>query len=273
MKYLIPTLIIFLASCSNDPLVSEETKVEAELIKKTETKIVGYLNAQYPFEKYPSIKYLKKGTWIVQESKTTKTQWTSTASDFFNPLDSLTVQLSAFEDKDSSLITIFKNQKQIQLLMEPYSIGGGFGSLYDTLLFADFNADSLLDVKILWSDGGCGIAGLNERVIYLIQQPENKFTKFSFLDMASSMRLERDLNGDGNFEIITMTLNGYESHNYWTFNLYNFTNDDLICVNDKFDYPIMIQFLFKKNYKVTDKITKKKMKTFSMEKPEFYDKK
>jgi len=97
--------------------------------------------------------------------------------------------------------------------MEPYSIGGGFGSLYDTLLFADFNADSLLDVKILWSDGGCGITGLNERVIYLIQQPENKFTKFSFLDMASSMRLERDLNGEGNFEIITMTLNGYESHN------------------------------------------------------------
>ena len=35
--------------------MSEETKVEAEPIKKTETKIVGYLNAQYPFEKYPSI--------------------------------------------------------------------------------------------------------------------------------------------------------------------------------------------------------------------------
>ena len=35
---------------------------------------------------------------------------------------------------------------------------------------------------------------------------------------------------------------------------------------------IIMQFLYRKNYKVTDKITKKRMKTFSMEKPEYYDK-
>jgi len=237
--------------------------------------LTGLLKAQYPFEKYPAMKYIKKGTWTVYDrrEKENKMHWTSTFPEFFKIRDSLTVQLTTFGDKDTSLIRIFKNKKQIQILKEPYAIGRNFGMLYDTLFFGDINGDSLLDVKILCWYGGCGIASLNERVIYLIQRPDNKFTKVSFLDMASSGRLERDLNGDGNFEIITMTLNEYESHNYWTFNLYNFINGDLVCVNDKFDYPIMIQFLYRKNYKVTDKITKEIMKTFSVDKPEYYDKK
>ena len=237
--------------------------------------VTGFLKAQYPFEKYPAIKYLKKGTWTVSDKreKENKMHWTSTFPDFFKSRDSLTVQLTTFGDKDTSSIRIFKNQMQIQLLKEPYAIGRNFGMLYDTLLIGDINGDSLLDVKILCWYGGCGIASLNERVIYLIQKPDNKFAKFSFLDKSSSWRLERDLNGDGNFEIITMTLNGYESHNYWTFNLYNFINGDFVCVNDKFDYPIMIQFLYRDNYRVTDKINKEIMKTFSADKPECYDKK
>lgn len=234
----------------------------------------GFLKAQYPFEKYPAMKYLKKKTWTVYDrrEKENKMHWTSTFPDFFKTKNSLTVQLTTFGDKDTSLIRIFENKELIQLLKEPYAIGRNFGMLWDTLFFGDINGDSLLDVKILCWYGGCGVAGYNERVIYLIQRPDNKFTKVSFLDMAPSSRLERDLNGDGNFEIITMALNEYESHNYWTFNLYNFINGDLVCVNDKFEYPIMIQFLYRTNYKVTDKIPKETVKKFSVEKPEYYDK-
>lgn len=54
---------------------------------------------------------------------------------------------------------------------------------------------------------------------------------------------ERDFNADNNFEIITMTLDQYENHNYWTFNIYNFENGTLINQNQKYGYPIMIQFL------------------------------
>jgi hypothetical protein len=79
---------------------------------------------------------------------------------------------------------------------------------------------------------------------------------------------ERDLNGDGNFEIITMTIQNHKSHNYWLFNLYNFVNGNLVCVNDKMNYPIMVQYLFKDNYKVTTKLTRKEMKKYELKKPE-----
>ncbi len=236
--------------------------------------LTGIVKAQFPFENYPAMNYSKKANWTFYDKweKEKKLHWTMTFPDFFNIKDSLTVQLSSFRGKDTSYIRIFKNKTQIQLIKEPYSIGLNFGMLIDTVYYGDVNGDSLLDLKILCWYGGCGVASFNERVIYLIQGPDNKFTKFSYIDMASSGRLERDLDGDGNFEIITMTLNHYKNHNYWTFNLYNFINGDLVCVNDKFDYPIMIQYLYRMNYKVTDKITKAIMKTFSLDKPDSYDK-
>jgi hypothetical protein len=233
----------------------------------------GIIKGQYPFENYPAIKYMTKKNWKVYDrrEKEKKMHWTMSFPFFFNNKDSLTVQLTTFGNKDTSYIRIFKNQKQIQLLKEPYAIGRNFGMLEDTVFYADINGDSLLDIKILCWYGGCGIASLKERVIYLFQQPDNKFIKVSFLDMVSSKRPERDFDGDGNYEIITMDLKGYENHNYWTFNLYNFTNGDLICVDDINDYPIMIQFTYKKNYRITDKISKTKMKTFIVNKPECYD--
>ena len=137
----------------------------------------------------------------------------------------------------------------------------------DTFYIADFNGDGKKDFKIVCSYMGLGIASLNVRVIYFFQNENKGFTKVSFNDKIGENTTERDLNGDGNFEIITMTLQNHKNHNYWLFNLYNFANGDLICVNDKLNYPIMVQYLFKDNYQVTKKLTMKEMKKYELKKP------
>ena len=114
---------------------------------------------------------------------------------------------------------------------------------------------------------GCGLASLNVRVIYFYQNTNKNFTKVSFYDKMNENRFERDLNSDGKFEIITMTLQGHQNHNYWLFNVYNYENGNLICVNDKIDYPIMIQFLYRENYAITTKLTRQEMKKYQHRKP------
>ena len=138
----------------------------------------------------------------------------------------------------------------------------------DGFYIADFNGDGKNDFKIVCFYMGSGLALMNVRVIYFFQKENNEFTKVSFDDKMDGNRIERDLNGDGNFEIITMTLQEHKNHNYWLFNVYNFVNDKLICVNNKTNYPIMIQYLFRDNYKVTTKITRKDMQKYEIKKPE-----
>jgi hypothetical protein len=138
---------------------------------------------------------------------------------------------------------------------------------YEPLRTADINGDNLMDVKMVIPYMGNGLAAMNQRVIYLFQKPDGLFHKISYLDKMETNRPERDLDGDNKYEIITMTLKGYENHNYWTFNVYNYINEELINQNENFEYPIMIQFLYRENYKVTDKISPDKMKTFGDKKP------
>jgi hypothetical protein len=91
--------------------------------------------------------------------------------------------------------------------------------------------------------------------------------------MDENRRPERDLDGDHNFEIITMKLTYYGDHSYWLFNLFDFDSDRLINVNNKDNYPIMTQFLFRENFEITNKISREKMKEFALTLPDNYDRK
>ena len=142
----------------------------------------------------------------------------------------------------------------------------------EPLRIADFNGDGLKDIKIVVYFGGNGLAALNVRVIYLFQSSNQVFNKISYSDMAGSNQPERDFDNDKNNEIITMDLQGFQDHNYWTFNIYNYINGTLVNVNKKFNYPIMIQHLYRENYKITDKISRNIMKQFSLLVPEGFDK-
>ena len=84
---------------------------------------------------------------------------------------------------------------------------------------------------------------------------------------------ERDFDGDGNFEIITQTFVNYGPHNYWAFNLYNFNGTALINVNQKSNYPILVQLIDPWNYATTKKMSRATMKKFAKELPDGYDRK
>jgi hypothetical protein len=236
--------------------------------------IVTSVNGQdgYPFERFPSIEYKEYKDWKTYDKldKEKKIHFTLTIPKYFDNEDSLTIQLTAFQTSwDSSYVRIFRNKKQIQKMFEPMHFLE-INVQYESVRIADINGDKLNDIKIIIPYMGNGLASLNQRIIYLFQKDNGLFDKVSYLDKMGDNRAERDFDGDGQYEIITMTLKGHEGHNYWTFNLYNFINGELMTQNSKFDYPIMIQYLFRDNYKITDKISTSKMKSFGDNKPEEY---
>lgn len=225
--------------------------------------------AQYPFEKFLEVKYSKFHNWKEYGNyKSKKIDYTLSIPEFFDNKDTLYIQLTSFPSIwDSSYIRLFRNHTQIQKIFEPAPF---YYANIDSVRIADINGDSLNDIKLIIPYMGNGIASLNVRVIYLFQNKTGKFERTSFFDKQGSNSPERDFNGDGNFEIITMKLNHFNGHSYWTFNLFNYQNGNLVSVNDVYDYPIMIQFLYRDNYEITNKISKIEMKKFGLKEPEEY---
>ena len=229
--------------------------------------------AQYPYEKYDSIKYLSFNDWKLYDwiEKKHVIHQTLSVPNFYSDLDTMTIQLTSFDENwDSSYMRIFRNKEQIQKIFEPMAFTDH--SIWGPLIVADFNGDTLSDIKINVAYMGCGLASMNCRIIYLFQRSDGSFRKISYMDkLESGNRVERDFNNDGNFEIITMTLKGYEGHSYWTFDLFNYQEENFQNVDDEFGYPIMIQFLFRQNYDITDKISREKMKDFKLIVPKDID--
>lgn len=231
--------------------------------------------AQYPYEKFPAPEYEEYRNWELYDWTETKqtVNHTLAIDQFFENGDTLIIQLTSFTSNwdNPSMIRIFRNKEQIQKLAEQMffsTLNTGFEPIY----IADINGDGLKDIKIITPSMGCGIAGLNVKVIYLFQTEDSKFNKVSFTDKMIGNRAERDFDSDGKYEIITMSLNGHENHNYWTFNIFEYNGDQLINANYKDNYPIMVQFLYRENFQITDKINRAKMKEFEQELPEDYDK-
>ncbi|PZR31903.1 MAG: hypothetical protein DI538_20325 [Azospira oryzae] len=231
--------------------------------------ITKIASAQYPFEKFPPVEYKEFKGWKVYR-KADRVHYTLAIPAFFNNKDTLTVQLTSLGD--SSLIRLFRNKAQIQKMAEPMFFVD-LNVLHQVVKTMDMDHDQRADLKLVIPYLGNGIAALNVRVIYLFQKPDGSFTKIAYLDKEGAHLTERDFDSDGVFEIITMTLKDYGRHNYWTYNIYHFKDGELQNQNERFSYPIMIQYLYKNNYKVTDKISKEKMKTFGDLKPLDYSKK
>lgn len=230
---------------------------------------------QFPYEKHPSPKYLKYNNWIITEKENALNKSLSIPK-FYKNGDSLTIKITSFDIfTDSSSIKLHRNNALLQTFTEFSTFSmSPFSAIYT----ADFNGDHLTDLKFYAPQPGNGIAYMNNAVVYLFQNKDESFTKISFIDMfdygANSFkyRAERDFNDDNNYEIITMTLLFHENHSYWTYNLYNYINGTLINVSLKNQYPIMIQYLFQPNFKVTNKISKKTMQTFTEDLPNGYSK-
>lgn len=232
------------------------TKILTYFIFLIPTLIFG----QYPFEKIKAPSY-KSLDFKMKENKNSL-EYSCTINSFFDDKSDLEILINGDVNKlNETYLQIKTNQNSKKYLEEIPAQGT------DGLYIADFNGDGLKDLKIVCYYMGCGLASLNVRVIYFFQKKNKDFTKIAFDDKMNENRLERDINKDGNFEIITMTLQEHKNHNYWLFNVYNYANDDLVCVNDKINYPIMIQYLYRDNFKTTTKISKQTMKRYEPKNP------
>jgi hypothetical protein len=237
--------------------------------------------AQYPFEKYKAIKY-KRVKFRVKYNKDSSIVYYSAKLPGISKSKSKFSLLIKGKNEPFSYINsiiIKKDGKIFQKINDEGLSILGLGAIY----IADINGDSLPDIKISVDNLGNGIASCFRERIYLFQKPGGKFSKISYSDDDFSFKNEpevnygslnyfpeRDFNNDGNYEIITCRLIKFKEHNYWTFDIYK--NCDLVCVDDKYNYPIMIQYLNRENYEITKKISIRKMKTFKLLKPEGYSK-
>lgn len=219
-------------------------------------------SAQYPFEKFNTPKTEK---YVFKQEF--NGHFEMEIPSFYSNGDNLELRFSYKNDEDSTTIKILRNNNIIKSCDGSLLI-----HLLDTMYVADINGDGLKDIKLIISTGSCGIASLNKNVIYLFQKQNNDFILISFNDMINEGRSERDFNKDGNYEIITMNLESYKNHNYWTFNVFNFKNDTLVNVNSKYNYPIMIQFLNRENYSITKNLSSQQMKKFERKLPDNFKK-
>lgn len=220
-----------------------------------------FVFGQYPFEKFQSPQY--KSLVFEMTQKENVVEYSKILTSFFNDKSDVEVVINGNLENSKKTYIQVKSKFNSKRYFEEIPIQGT-----DGLYIADFNGDGKKDFKIVCLYMGSGLAGLSVRVLYFFQKENKEFAKISFDDMMEGNRIERDLNGDGNFEIITMTLQGHLNHNYWLFNVYNYVDGNLSCLNDKVNYPIMVQFLYRDNYKITKKISRKEMKNYQLKKPE-----
>ena len=111
-------------------------------------------------------------------------------------------------------------------------------------------------------------------MVYFLQNAAGSLNKVSFSDLLLydyQNRPERDLDGDGVYEIVVCSFQNYKKHNYLLYNLYHLQGNKLVNVNRKFDYPIMIQLLYGDNYSITKHLTRMQMKQFERKLPDDYE--
>lgn len=240
--------------------------------------------AQYPFEKKPAIKYIEYKKWKLLNKTDSTADYSMTIPRFFANKNPLRFTIVPLVGKGAYVITVYNNNKLVQTFKESSamgtdreaSIGGYLGPEPQAAFLEDVNGDGLNDLKVLIPNNACcGAYNYYLQVVYLFQKKDGTFSKVSFSDlmMDYAHRPERDIDGDGKYEIITQTFQSYGDHNYWLFNLYNVSGTGLVNVNQKGNYPIMVQLLWKNNYKVTDKIPAAKVKALSRKLPDDYDQK
>jgi hypothetical protein len=222
-----------------------------------------FVSGQYAFEKYPAVKFKTYSNWKTIDTDK-KVENSISIPNFFKKGKSLSIELNSSKDHwfENSVVKVGTQKFTENIGFNPIAL--------DSIRVTDLNGDGLKDLKIIAPYMGNGTAAMNVRVIYLFQQKNESFVKISFNDKQYNNRSERDFDGDGNYEIITMQLLGFEEHSYWSFNLFNFVNGKLISVNKKYNYPIFVPFLFKETFKTTTKVSRKEMKSLALSLPEDY---
>ncbi len=222
--------------------------------------------AQYPFERYPAVRYQASGPWQLAKSAATPPRAAATAT---VQAGATSYRLRVFNERSPSdtFYVALSTDGITRQFLEPWYLLPE--SLVQPVRAADINGDGLTDLKLVINAvGGGGVRGL-VRLVYLFGQPGGGFAKVSFLSFHDGP--ERDFDGDGNCEMVVRELVSYRGHSYWSFNVFHYAGGRLVNVSPKYGYPVLIQFLNKPNYQVTTHITPREAQRFLLKQPREYD--
>lgn len=232
--------------------------------------------SQYHFEKYPKIKFerefAKFDDWVVEEVNKDglfPEHLLKGISKFFNDESPMYFEvLPIFKSENGSKIYIYKDKKVIFTYISDLPVSSSnlmkFG-------ISDIDGNGFKDIALEISYMGNGTASLNVKNIFLFQNRDSAFKVIAFKDKSFGSWNIFDINEDKNFEIFSQHFQDHKHHNYFLFNAYRYNGDQLINVNDEINYPIMVQYLYKPNYKITKNLSRNAMKKYSIEDPCKYD--
>ncbi|WP_333599484.1 hypothetical protein [Flavobacterium sp.] len=233
--------------------------------------------AQYPFEKHPAIKAKVYPTGYVIDRQGKKDLYNYdinhyiTIPRFFGGTERARLTVTPPDTSGVATIKIHRGTGKRKRLMGLYHFGD-FATI-ERFYVADYNQDGLPDIKFILPFFGCGAFNYYCPVVYFLQNRDGSLSQVSFSDLLLydyQNRPERDLDGDGVYEIVVCSFQNYKKHNYLLFDLYHLQGNKLVNVNSKFNYPIMVQLLYKDNYKITKHLTRKQMRQFSRKLPDDY---
>lgn len=207
---------------------------------------------QYPFEKYPAVKYQKlivKGDFYADSS------FIGSAS--YKKYKLIFKQQRAYKNIDVAIFYNGKVTSNLHLALSEVVL-----AVCDTIYMADIDGNGKPDFKFILQYNGSGLAGSLSHKVLLFNSNSNRFKAKCYIDFFDGP--ERDFNNDGKYEIIGQVYESYQGHAYMVYNLFNYIKGSFHNVNKLANYPIMIQYLERENYKITDKISRKGMKQFSV---------
>ncbi len=158
-------------------------------------------------------------------------------------LSNLTIKFSCQNHDEPLYLFIYNRKKLVQKIK---IIDHSYPMAYpEKALVADINNDSLLDIKLVFPNPGCGLAGDLSTKVYLFKIDSISFNKIEFFDFASEP--EYDINGDSIYEIISCNHIQYNNHSYWVYNSYNYKNEKIINTSFENNYPLWTRHL---NYSI-----------------------
>jgi hypothetical protein len=208
--------------------------------------------AQYPFDKFAKPAFKEYNNWkLIDKQDEKKIHQTVTIADFYSVNTSLTIQFTIDNstEKPENIIRIYKGNTTIQSFRNDVVDYMPNYIAAHPIKVADLNGDGLTDIKITYGYNSNGLS-LSYRLIYLLQNTDGTFIKYSFDNMFEGRTdFERDLDADGKFEILAVKLVGINEHSYWCFTILKLEKSSITDQSATFDYPIFIQFLHQKNYK------------------------
>lgn len=169
--------------------------------------------------------------------------------EYKSPDGKIYVQLSEENDKFSFII---KDGKTTVTSMKERST-----PVPQVVWWADLDGNGFKDFIVFgWYEAN-GLAFYHYQVDLFMKEREGVYNKISYDSQGPGMEDFVDLNNDGKHEIIITDIRSIEGHTYFTYNVYELKDYQLVNVDAKYrGFPKFIWYTFKPNDKDTTRLTK-----------------